>query len=71
MAGSLSTLKDPVPSFITACIFSVGLGFIVYFFLMRFMAGESIGNMTATRKPRTDNMQKGGKRCSNLIVNAI
>jgi branched-chain amino acid transport system permease protein len=39
---AMGIFKDPVPSFLTACVFSVGLGFIVYFFLMRFMAGESI-----------------------------
>jgi branched-chain amino acid transport system permease protein len=34
--------KDPFPSFLLASIFSLALGFIVYFLLMRFMAGESI-----------------------------
>jgi len=33
---------DPIPSFLLAFIFSLVLGFIVYFFLMRFMAGESV-----------------------------
>ena len=33
--------NDPVQSFLLAFIFSIALGFIVYFFLMRFMAGES------------------------------
>jgi branched-chain amino acid transport system permease protein len=31
-----------VPSFLLASIFSLALGFIVYFVLMRFMAGESV-----------------------------
>jgi len=34
--------KDPFPSFLVASIFTLALGFIVYFFLMRFMAGESV-----------------------------
>lgn len=34
--------NDPIPSFLLAFIFSLALGFIVYFFLMRFMAGESV-----------------------------
>lgn len=33
---------DPIPSFLLAFIFSLVLGFIIYFFLMRFMAGESV-----------------------------
>jgi branched-chain amino acid transport system permease protein len=32
----------PVPSFLMALVFSLALGFAVYFFLMRYMAGESI-----------------------------
>lgn len=32
----------PIPSFLLACIFSLILGFIIYIFLMRFMAGESV-----------------------------
>ncbi|MBU0516975.1 MAG: branched-chain amino acid ABC transporter permease [Proteobacteria bacterium] len=32
----------PVPSFVLACGLSLGLGFLVYFFLMRFMTGESV-----------------------------
>ena len=38
----MSLFKDPFPSFVVASIFALGLGFIVYFFLMRFMAGESV-----------------------------
>jgi len=39
---AMNLFKDPVPSFLAACVLSLALGFIVYFFLMRFMAGESI-----------------------------
>ena len=39
---SVSIFSSPVPSFILACIFSTALGFFVYLFLMRYMAGESI-----------------------------
>jgi branched-chain amino acid transport system permease protein len=39
---TMGLFKDPIPSFLAACILSLALGFIVYFFLMRFMAGESI-----------------------------
>ena len=39
---SIGIFSSPVPSFILACLFSVALGFMVYFFLMKFMAGESI-----------------------------
>jgi branched-chain amino acid transport system permease protein len=39
---AMSLFKDPIPSFLVACAFSVGLGFMIYFFLMRFMAGESV-----------------------------
>ena len=39
---ALSIFSSPVPSFVLACIFSIALGFFVYLFLMRFMAGESI-----------------------------
>jgi branched-chain amino acid transport system permease protein len=39
---AMGLFKDPIPSFLAACILSLALGFIVYFFLMRFMAGESI-----------------------------
>ena len=39
---SLGIFSSPVPSFVLACIFSIALGFLVYLFLMRFMAGESI-----------------------------
>lgn len=35
-------IADPIPSFIIACFLSLVLGFGVYFFLMRFMAGESV-----------------------------
>ena len=38
----LALFKDPLPSFLVASIFSLGLGFMVYFFLMRFLTGESI-----------------------------
>lgn len=38
----LALFKDPLPSFLVACIFSLGLGFMVYFFLMRFLTGESV-----------------------------
>jgi branched-chain amino acid transport system permease protein len=39
---SMGIFSSPVPSFILSCLFSVALGFFVYFFLMKFMAGESI-----------------------------
>ena len=35
-------IADPISSFIIACFLSLVLGFGVYFFLMRFMAGESV-----------------------------
>jgi len=38
----LTFFKDPIPSFIIASVFSLCLGFMVYFFLMRFMTGESV-----------------------------
>jgi branched-chain amino acid transport system permease protein len=38
----MSLFKAPFPSFLAASLFSLALGFVVYFFLMRFMAGESI-----------------------------
>jgi branched-chain amino acid transport system permease protein len=38
----MDLFKNPLPSFIVASLFSLGLGFIVYFFLMRFMTGESV-----------------------------
>jgi len=38
----LGILRAPVPSFLLASIFSLCLGFAVYFFLMRFLAGESV-----------------------------
>lgn len=34
--------SHPVPAFITACIISIVLGFLVYFFLMRYTAGKSV-----------------------------
>jgi branched-chain amino acid transport system permease protein len=34
--------KDPIPSFLIASVFSLALGLMIYFFLMRFMAGESV-----------------------------
>ena len=39
---TLSLFSDPIPAFIIACFLSLVLGFGVYFFLMRFMAGESV-----------------------------
>jgi branched-chain amino acid transport system permease protein len=39
---SLSIFSDPVLSFLLSFIFSLALGFLVYLFLMRFMAGESV-----------------------------
>lgn len=39
---SLAVFQHPVPSFLFAFLSSLLLGFIVYFLLMRFMAGESI-----------------------------
>jgi branched-chain amino acid transport system permease protein len=39
---AMGLFKEPIPSFLVASVFSVGLGFIIYFFLMRFMAGESV-----------------------------
>lgn len=39
---SISLFSNPVSSFILSFIFSLALGFLVYIFLMRFMAGESI-----------------------------
>jgi len=39
---SLGIFSKPVPSFLLASAFSIALGFLVYFFLMRFMAGESV-----------------------------
>ncbi len=38
----MNLFKNPLPSFLAASLFSLALGFMVYFFLMRFMAGESI-----------------------------
>jgi branched-chain amino acid transport system permease protein len=35
-------MSDPIPSFLVACALSLVLGFGVYFFLMRFMTGESV-----------------------------
>lgn len=39
---SLNIFSAPIPSFILSFIFSTLLGFIVYFILMKYMAGESI-----------------------------
>lgn len=39
---AMGIFKDPIPSFLLASVFSLGLGFMIYFFLMRFMAGESV-----------------------------
>ena len=39
---TLSMVSDPVPSFVISCLLSLVLGFGIYFFLMRFMAGESV-----------------------------
>ena len=39
---ALSLFSKPIPSFFLASIFSLVLGFAIYFFLMRFMAGESV-----------------------------
>ena len=39
---TVSLIADPISSFIIACFLSLVLGFGVYFFLMRFMAGESV-----------------------------
>ena len=39
---AMGLFKDPFPSFLVASIFSLTLGITVYFFLMRFMAGESV-----------------------------
>jgi branched-chain amino acid transport system permease protein len=39
---SLGIFSRPLPSFFLACVFSIALGFLVYFLLMKFMAGESI-----------------------------
>jgi branched-chain amino acid transport system permease protein len=38
----MNLFKNPFPSFLAASLFSLVLGFMVYFFLMRFMTGESI-----------------------------
>jgi branched-chain amino acid transport system permease protein len=39
---AMGLFKEPIPSFLVASVFSLGLGFMIYFFLMRFMAGESV-----------------------------
>jgi branched-chain amino acid transport system permease protein len=39
---SIGLFSKPIPSFFLASLFSLTLGFVVYFFLMRFMAGESV-----------------------------
>lgn len=38
----IGVIADPIPSFLIACVLSLVLGFGIYFFLMRFMAGESV-----------------------------
>ena len=38
----IGVIADPILSFLLACLLSLVLGFAVYFFLMRFMAGESV-----------------------------
>ena len=39
---AIGLFHAPFPSFLGASVFSLALGFMVYFFLMRFMAGESL-----------------------------
>jgi branched-chain amino acid transport system permease protein len=39
---AMGLFKEPIPSFLVASVFSLALGFMIYFFLMRFMAGESV-----------------------------
>jgi len=39
---AMGLFSHPIPSFLVACIFSLAMGFLVYFFLMKFMAGESV-----------------------------
>jgi len=39
---SLGMFSDPIPSFLLSFIFSAALGFFVYLFLMKYMAGESV-----------------------------
>jgi len=39
---SLSIFSDPIPSFLLSFIFSAAFGFLVYLFLMKYMAGESV-----------------------------
>jgi branched-chain amino acid transport system permease protein len=38
----IGVVANPIPSFLVACLLSLILGFVVYFFLMRFMAGEAV-----------------------------
>jgi len=39
---AVNLFPRPIPSFFSACVLSLLLGFVIYFFLMRFMAGESV-----------------------------
>jgi branched-chain amino acid transport system permease protein len=39
---SIGIFADPIPSFLLSFLLSLVLGFAVYFFLMRFMTGESV-----------------------------
>jgi branched-chain amino acid transport system permease protein len=39
---SSGLFSRPIPSFLLTCVLSIAFGFFVYFFLMRFMTGESI-----------------------------
>lgn len=39
---SLGIIADPIPAFLLSFLLSLVLGFAVYFFLMRFMTGESV-----------------------------
>lgn len=41
-AVSTGIIADPIPSFLLSFLLSLLLGFAVYFFLMRFMTGESV-----------------------------
>lgn len=38
----MEVASEPIPSFLTACLLSLALGFAVYFFLMKFMVGEAV-----------------------------
>jgi branched-subunit amino acid ABC-type transport system permease component len=39
---SLNIFSDPIPSFLLSFVISAALGFLVYLFLMKYMAGESV-----------------------------